>query len=165
MEEARARIVTIDTGEYKDIYEGDTVRILRKQSCEYLENTVELNKNEPYVKVYTKPLFELSRSLTGTESQFVNYLMDYVRYTTGIFAYDNGKVLTRQAMADETGLSIKTVDKILASLVEKQVIGKHKTGHDIQFTGNPYIFMRGNRVNQTLVKFFQNTKWAKMYRK
>jgi hypothetical protein len=56
---------------------------------------------------------------------------------------------------------IVTVDKLLDSLNKKQVIGKHKTGRTVCFTVNPFIFMKGNRVNKTLAKFFENSRWAK----
>lgn len=143
-----------------ELYDND--RIVRAKSLEYLNNTVEINKDADFVKVYTKPLFELSRSLSGTESIFITYIINYIRYSSGILAHDNGKVLTRQTMSNETGLSIKTIDKLLHSLITKQIIGKHKTGHSISFTVNPYIFMRGSRINETLKKLYENTKWAKM---
>ena len=151
--------ICIDGVKVGEINEGD--RITRKKQLEYLRQTAEINKDKSYVKVYTKHLFELSRSLSGTENQFVNYLLGYIRYESGILAHENGKVLTRQTMTVETELSIKTIDRLLKSLIDKQVLGKHKTGHNICFTVNPYIFMRGSRVNTTLIKMFENSRWAK----
>lgn len=128
-----------------------------------------LNEGQPFVKIYSNTLFHLSMSLTGPESQFINYLIQYIRYGSGILARteNNGgsKTLTRREMSVETGLSERMVDKLLKGLVEKQVIGKHKTGQDISFTVNPFIFMKGNRVNETLFTFFRNSRWAKEIKK
>ena len=157
-------VMDLETGEViNHVNVGDTFKIMRKNTRDFLNETVEINKGEPFIKVYAKTLFELSKSLTGTESQFVNYLIQYIKYTSGILAYHNNNEnpLTRQHMAEETGLSIKTVDRIMRSLQDKQVIGKHRTGNDITFTVNPFIFMKGDRVNETLYNFFKNTRWNK----
>ena len=156
------RVVNNNGEIVNELRQGDRMSVLRSNSIDYLNSTVELNKNKPYVKAYTKPLFALSRILTGTECQFANYLMQYISYNTGILAHENGRKLTRNYMVQETGLSLKTIDRILCSLVEKRVLGKHKTGRDICFTANPYIFMRGSRVNSTLAKLFENSKWASL---
>jgi hypothetical protein len=165
--ELKAQIIDISTGKpTKDIFEGDTVKVFhkkeKKQNCAELPK-IELNKEEQFIKVYTRTLFELSKSLTGTESQFVNYLIQYIRYNTGILAHENGKHLTRATMSKETGLHKKTIDKLLNGLYAKEVIGRHKTGRSLTFTVNPFIFMRGQKVNQTLVELFSNSKWAKLY--
>lgn len=160
----KAVVVNAD-GEITNTYFlGDRVKVTRRESVEMLNNTVELNKNEDYVKVYRKSLFELSKRLTGTESQFINYLCNYIRYRSGILAHDNGKPLKRQTMCTDTGLNIKTIDRILSSLISKQVLGKHKTGHVIIYTANPYIFMRGSRINTTLQRFFEKSKWARLFK-
>ncbi len=68
--------MNLDTGEVvNEIQDGDSVRIIRKSSLDHLKGTVQVNKDEPFIKVYTKGLFNLSKILTGTESQFVNYLI------------------------------------------------------------------------------------------
>jgi len=156
-----AAIIDLSTGEIiNHANEGDKVKVIRKESVDYLRDTVLINKDEPFVKIYTAVLFKLSHSLSGTESLFVSYLLQYIRYTSGLLEYRNGNTLTRQHMAEETGLNIKTIDRLLKGLVDKQVLGKHKTGQDISFTVNPFIFMKGKRISETLYKLYKNTKWA-----
>lgn len=162
----RAHVIDAKTGIVThEINEGDTLRVIKGKKYNPKSDSepkVSINKEESFIKVYTKPLFELSRSLTGTESQFVNYLLQYVRYNTGVLAYDNGKHLTRVTMSAETGLSKKTIDRLITSLSDKEVLGKHKTGRCTTITVNPFIFMRGHKINQTLYEFFANSKWAKI---
>jgi hypothetical protein len=164
-----AQIIDIQSGKpTHDINEGDIVRIIKEKQFKIKkadEPKILINKEESFIKVFTKPLFELSKCLSGTESQFINYLIQFVRYDTGILAYDNGKHVTREAMAKDTGLSKKTIDRLIISLSDKEVLGKHKTGRCTTLTVNPFIFMRGHKVNQTLYEFFVNSKWAKMFEK
>jgi hypothetical protein len=170
LNELRAKVIDVQSGTVThEINEGDTLRIIKgdkkfKKKADD-EPKVSINDEEPFIKIYTKPLFELSKSLNGTESQFVNYLIQFIRYNTGILAYDNGKPITRVTMAKDTGLSKKTIDRLINSLTDKEILGKHKTGRCTTLTVNPFIFMRGHKVNQTLYEFFINSRWAKMYDK
>ena len=165
--ELRAQVVDIKSGKVTHkINEGDTFKIIKGKKFKNKkveEPKIYINKEESFIKVYTKPLFELSKSLTGTESLFVNYLIQYIRYNTGILAYDNGKHITRVTMAKDTGLSKKTIDRLIISLSDKEILGKHKTGRCTTLTVNPFIFMRGHKINQTLFEFFVNSRWANMY--
>ena len=162
MKNAKVRGLVVDpeTGEKIDeIREGDS--IVRSESKEKLKETVFLNEDEPFLKVYTKAMFDVSRSLDGMENQLMNMLMHYISYETGILKFANGIVLTRQHVIELAGLNYKTVDKHLKRLVDIGVFGKHKTGRNVNYIANPYIFMRGKKVNKTLKELFKNTKWAK----
>ena len=159
---ANLKVINTDTGEVKsDIFPGD--RIVRKKSIDYLASTVEVNKDEPFIKVYTKTMFTLAQSLSGTENQFINYLLQYISYTSYVLANPDGKPLRRADIVKETGLKECWVDRVLESLVNKQVLAKTRTGGDLQFYANPYLFGKGKRVNSTIAKMFSNTRWAKMY--
>ena len=149
-----------DAGE---LYPGD--RIVRKQSADYLQRTVELMRDEPYTKVYNRPMFSLAKSLTGSEMQMVYFLLPFLSFESGMLKTRNGQPLTRKLISDKTGLSINTVDRLLQGLKEKQVIGKHVVGREVQYFMNPYLFMRGKRINKTLQDMFRNTDWAKEYEK
>jgi hypothetical protein len=151
-----------ETGEkVGEIYEGD--RIFRKQSDEYLKNTIELLPNEPYTKTYHRVMFAVSQGLTGAELQMAYSLLPFLSYESGMLKHFNGQPVTRQYIADYTGLSVKTVDRLLQGLKEKQVIGRNVVGREVQYFMNPWIFMRGKRVNRTLHDMFKNSRWAKVY--
>ena len=143
-----------------ELYSGD--RIYRGKAIDYLKNTVEICRGEPYFKVFQRPMFELSGALTGAEMQMVFYLAQYIGYDSGILFMPGGRPLSRQFISGETGLSVKTIDKILQGLHKKQVIGKHNNGREVHFTVNPFLFMRGKRINRTLYELFKNSRWAKV---
>mgnify|MGYP006874531539 FL=1 len=156
-------VIDRETGEIIDtINVGD--RILRNASLKHLikqSSLVEFLPNVDYVKIYTGPLKELKRALTGAEMLFVISMLEFISYETGILQHCNGRALTRKAMAEITGNNVKTVDRLTASLVKKEVIGKHKTGRTICFTVNPYLFCKGKMVSRTLMKLYEKSRWNK----
>jgi len=151
-----------ETGEQAGVIrEGD--RILRKQSAEHLLDTIEILENEPFVKTYLKPMFHVAKCLSGPEVQFLHYLLPYLSYESGMLKHSNGKPVTRAYMAEEIGTSTRTIDRMIKKLKEKQILSRNTVGKESQYFLNPYLFMRGKRVNKTLVDMFRNTRWAKLY--
>jgi hypothetical protein len=163
-DEIKGHIVSAD-GELLDEFgEGDRVKVLRENSLKHLARQSELIEFLPkssYVKIYTDPLHELKRSLTGVEMLFVIGLLEFISYETGILQHCNGRVLNRKGIAEITGSDVKTVDRIIAALVKKEVFGRHKTGKTVCFTVNPYLFCRGRMVSKTLMKLYEKSKWNK----
>lgn len=152
-------VVTGDGEIIDEINEGD--RIVRQSSVESFTNTIEINMNQDFVKVYTARLLDVANELNGAESAMMMILIGFIQYNTGILTHRNGKPVTRECITRLVEKDIVTVDKLLDGLNKKQIIGKHKTGRTVCFTVNPFIFMKGNRVNKTLAKFFENSRWAK----
>ena len=145
-----------------EINDGD--RILRGASIKHLvkqSELVEFLPNTNYVKIYTDPLKELKRSLTGAEMLFVISMLEFISYETGILQHSNGRVLTRKTISEVTGNDVKTVDRLVCSLVKKEVFGKHRTGSTVCFTVNPYLFCKGRMVSKTLMKLYEKSRWAK----
>lgn len=145
-----------------EIFEGD--RILRKETDEFLKETVEILPEEPYIKAYKRSLFDLAKFLSGTEVQFLHYLLQFLSFESGALKLDTGVFLVRSRMSDETGLSLKTIDRLLKRLKEQQIIGRNSVGREVQYFMNPWLFMRGKRINKTLYEMFKNSRWAKMYK-
>ena len=156
-------VIDKETGEIvNSLYDGD--RILRNSSLKYLAKQSELIEflpNTNYVKIYIDPLKELKRSLTGAEMLFIISMLEFISYETGILQHCNGRVLTRKTISGITGSDVKTVDRLTASLVKKEVLGKHKTGRTICFTVNPYLFCKGKMVSKTLMKLYEKSRWNK----
>jgi hypothetical protein len=152
-----------ETGEKTgEMYAGD--RVVRKKSIEYLQSTVEILPSETYVKLYLKPLSILAESLTGPESLMVYFLIGYLSYDSGILMHSNGKILTRSFIADAMGQSERQVDRTLDKLREKQVLKKVLGAkREVSIIMNPWLFMRGKRINKTLYEMFRNSDWAKVY--
>jgi hypothetical protein len=148
----------------RELNPGD--RIMTAKSFEFLNETMELQKSEQFVKTFLKSLGVLVKEqLTGAEYSIVVTGINYLRYVSGVIAFENGKALNKYNFMEFTSLSESSVEKALAGLVEKKIFSKNKTGHDIQYFVNPFIFMRGERINKTLYVMFKNSKWARLYQK
>ena len=153
-------VIDMQTGEViNHIYHGD--KLVRKKTSDYLERTAEINKEEPYIKVYTKPISEVAKRIDGGSLQLLYVLLKYISYEDGILQYSNGSLLSKNAIITETGLTKNTVTKHLNILIKEQIIGRHRTGRRNCYTINPYIFMKGKRVNKTLKKLFEGSRWSK----
>ena len=152
------RKVIDEHGEIVDeLYEGD--RIIRKSTSEYLSRRINIHGNDSFIKVYSKPLFDLADDLTGNESVMLIYLLRYLGYDC-ILRFNNGKAITRQFILADTAQSQKTVDRAMRGLIEKGIAGKHKTNETYCYTVNPYIFAKGTGVDKGIAAFYASTKWA-----
>jgi len=160
--ETRAILCDPRTGEKTgEIRTGD--KIVRARTKEYFGATVEILPDEAYIKTFTKPLTQLAETLTGPETSLVYYLVQYLSYESGMLKHRNGQPLDRAYISDETGQSERTVDRLLQGLKEKHVMGRNVVGREVQYFLNPWLFMRGKRINRTLHDMFKNSRWAKVY--
>ena len=159
----KEKYLLVDTcGEVVDtVYDIDSFSIRRGDDESYLEKTTQINKKEPYIKVYTENWKEVSKRLDGTTIQLLLILMPYIGYEDGILQYPGGRVVTRNSILAETGMGKNTVDKCIKHLIDEQIIGKHRTGRRSCYTVNPYVFLKGRRVSKTLKKLYEKSRWAK----
>ena len=148
---------------YTELNEGD--RIVRKKSIEYLKNTDELQKTEMYVKFFLKSASVLAREkMSSTAMSVCLEMLQYIRYDTGYLAYENGIKLTLEDIKSKCKfISSVSVIRAIDELVDKKIFARVKTGKENNYLVNPYVFMRGARVNKTLSKTFEASRWARLY--
>ncbi len=159
-----AGVVDFTEGELTHyINQGDSFKITRKESKESFANIVQLNKKEDFIKVYLKPMMLLSHELSSPECTILFYSLQYVDFTTGMLMENKNQPLRRSTMAKETLQTERTIDRIMNSLVDHEVLVKIRCGKNVSFLVNPFIFMRGKMCNKTLVGMFARTKYAKMF--
>ena len=110
--------------------------------------------------------------LTLQETSVTMFLQDFVCYDDCILRTNgskNGNPLTIHQLADMYGVKFDTFRKTMRSLREKEIIAYHNCGtvnnNSMKLiTLNPYIFCRGMNVDKWVVKYFSNSKWAKVQR-
>ena len=153
-------IINSETGELLNtLHEGD--RILRKSSLDYLGSLVEVNDKRGYVKVYVDSFARMFKEdLSGPEISIVFAIMPYIRFETGLIAHENGRYVSLKNLISMTKLSERAVYGAAEKLVQRKILAKVRTGRDVKLYANPYIFMRGVRVNKTLASMFGNSKYA-----
>lgn len=161
--EAKFNIVDVQSGELINVmYQGDRIR--REEQDNYTKNKTQLNPKEDFIKVFVKSILKLSTMLTNPEAWFLTYLLKYLNYTSGVLKKNDGYCVTMDDIMDECGLKPSYTYKILKSLCDKGVIAKCKTEGQIYFVMNPYIFMKGRYVSNTLIDIFKNTQWVNIFK-
>lgn len=154
-------IMDVETGEIiGELNEGD--RIIRGKSTLKLQTTIGVNSDTEFIKLYKNSIKMLANEcdLTKEEYRLCLNLLDYIRYESGVVAYENGKLLTRDDMQRLFNIKERTLDRAIDGLTENKIIAKVKCGKEINFLVNPYIFMRGTRINKTLYDIFKKSKWC-----
>ena len=137
--------------------------IYRQQQREYLRNNVVINEGLPFVKINSELMSELaSERLTSAECKVLFMCLKHINYGSGAVAYVNsGNFLISEDFERLTNLSRKTVARSIGRLVSLGVLSRGKTGRENQLYVNPFLFMKGASINDTLYKMFKNTKWNK----
>jgi len=156
-----SRSVINEDGEIIDeIRDGD--RILRKESIESFRNLkyIEVQKNESFVKIYTKCLFDMGNDLNGRESSMIYYLLQFLKFDDCILVHSNGKLLTRDFIIRDLNQSESTIDRAISGLIKLGIVIKYKFLDDYGYIINPYVFLKGTKIRTDIAKLFQETKWA-----
>jgi hypothetical protein len=150
-------VVDRSTGEIVDcIKKGDYIR--RKETTDYLNETVLINEHRQFTKLFLDIRY-IAKDLRGASLAVAIVLQSYIRYTSNIVSYSNGKPIMNEDIIEITNYSKPTITKCMDELVSNKVFARVMVGHYYQYYANPYIFCRGQRVNKTLVDMFKNYKY------
>jgi len=103
-------------------------------------------------------------TLSNVEAWILTYLLQYLDYTSGVLKHPNGFNLTLEDIMCETDLKHSHTYNIIKKLCDKGIIAKCKTEGNKYIVVNPYIFMKGRRVNNTLIDLFKETQWAHIFK-
>lgn len=176
-DEIVAYVVSADTLEITDSFRyGDSYKKKTKEDkkkiLEFLvqeDECTEFNKGENFVKLYDDILEELNKHLSLTEFNFTIRLAKHVSFRDCILRTNgnpNGKILDAKDIAALLKMDDSNVRRLISSLVKKGVLGRHTTGckddPSKQFktiTCNPFIFTRGNKINNTAISLFIDSRW------
>jgi len=149
-------ILNVDTGEIIGLMnEGD--RIVRGKSSKMLAET-QVWRIEKFTKGSLREIRELLPELSGSERNFLFCVSTYVGYEDCCLEYDNGTPLDVDNFIKITSLSRATIFGVLNSLRKKDIIFKGKNSQGDLYFMNPWIYCRGNRINNVLKAMFKNYK-------
>lgn len=158
-----ADIISCETGEtLGHMVEGS--RVIPPKSQEFLDSHTKWMPDETFVKTFSPGMTAFAKKASGSEMNMLMLLSPYIRYQSGVLAYPNGRPLTRESIAAEMGVSIKTVERTLTGLQSKGAIAYSKTDGKLKMFVNPYLLSVGKWINNTLAEMFKDTEWAKVYR-
>lgn len=155
------------TGEVIPIYEGDKVSITRRETIDYLKNTIEINKNKEFVMSFNIPFRTLAKlNLKSNEYDILMVMLsclgwgyDYSSYVVKIqnrkpYDFMNGEDIRKYTDCDKP-----TFSKAIKSLEKKEIIKieKAKVGRGNNFIINPFIITHDKRVPIRIFKMFENS--------
>lgn len=163
-----AKIVCDETGELLNyVYEGD--KIQRKKSTEYVKKQIKWKESkkdeggtfeewamENYFKGNINELKLINDELSITEAGFIHKMIPYINYKHCCLCFPNGKDISLESMVEITGLSERSVYRVVGDLIKKDILykGKHSKGY--QFYVNPWLFIKGDAINVVLKNMFKH---------
>lgn len=117
-------------------------------------------KDSYFIKVFRTELREYMKvtKLSTNARAFLFSVQMYIEYPTNRIAKPDGTSFTNKELQEITGLSSKTLKKVMNELEEKQFIVRkgNRQAREIYF--NPYLMSSGNEILKTTKKLFDNYK-------
>lgn len=155
------------TGEVIPIYEGDKVSITRRETIDYLKNTIEINKNKEFVMSFNIPFRTLAKlNLKSNEYDilmvmlsFLGWGYDYSGYVVKIQNRKPYDFMNGEDIRKYTNCAKPTFSKAIKSLEKKEIIKieKAKVGRGNNFIINPFIITHDKRVPIRIFKMFESS--------
>lgn len=154
------RYVDVDTGEIThELREGDTIRVDTKERKDYRLNHRIIKEREGFIKLFLDSLNILSKEdFTSSETKIIFTALQYIDYNSGILIEDKINI-SKGRFIELVGVSENTFDKSMKRLIDSEILAKTISGRNNVYLVNPFIFMRGKDINNTLYKIFKNSKW------
>ena len=163
-------VVDNHTGEViTEVNEGDTLKVIRKGTKEFLTNYKRINKNKPFTFLYASAGEILCReNLTPNENRIIWGIQNHIEYSSGVLKMLRGckpdKVLNANDIITICDMNPKTFYRAMDGLIKKRIIGKTKVGRETNYIVNPFIFYRGQckgggYVPATTYELFKTSKW------
>ena len=113
-----------------------------------------------YMKVFfmgnVKELEEVLKDLTITEKGLMLSIAPYISFNDCCIEYTNGRHMNVKQVADISGISEKTAQETIKSLIDKNILNKQKEGRNVRYYANPWLFCRRGKVDKSLRSLFGN---------
>ena len=153
-------LADVETGEVLyGLREGDSIKVDRREQKEYRNNHRKIKENVGFVKMFRDSLdLLLDENFTSAEYKIILTATLYIDYNSGLLVEDK-ICIDKKRFRELVGISENTFDTGISKLAEKKIIGIAKVGRNNTYLVNPFIFMRGKDINNTLYKLFKNSKW------
>lgn len=163
-------IVNGETGEIeKKLYKGD--RVIRKSQLDYSKRHKEELEEDKIRNFGQDKKFSMlsefsarqlaDEKLTASEYRILLIMISNTNYKSGLIGFKNNKPITKDWISKKLGISKKTTENSIRTLIDRGIIAQNITNHRVKYFFNPYIQYKGRWINKTLYEMFKNTRWAK----
>lgn len=161
-------VVSEETGEITNTLE-DGDRIVKKKSVEALQDQLKMEYKD-FAVLNTEELNLLMQELSMYEMVALFRLLPYVKYSSCLLAYKNGRGIGTEDIPKLVGISRNKTYEVVEDLIKRDILYKGKNSREVQYFINPWIIYRGKFVNKVLQDMFQNyrirskggTKWKNL---
>lgn len=129
------------------------------------EEKIKFMTEYTFSKLFRGVELELDSRLTNPEVATLVFLTHFVCYGDCVLRTNGdarGKALTVKDLAKIRNMKYDTLRKIMNSLKDKDVIGYHVRGGQKWITINPFILCRGIEFEPWIIKFYEDSVWAKI---
>ena len=147
------KVISNDGEIVTEIKEGD--KILRKASVDYLQDT-QTWAIEHFYKGNIDEVRKQLEALSTYEKAFLFTIATYVGYTDCCIKYDNGNCLGFDDLVKLCRMSREKTLSTINELRKKDILYKGNNSKGLQYFVNPWLFCRGNRINNVLKTMFKN---------
>jgi hypothetical protein len=171
MTKVKTLIISEETGELiETIQTGDSIKITRQEQKDYArKHDIQFNSKEDFIKFFIKNTDKMADNLNFAELGLLLSLTKFICYEDCILrtgGRHNGNVLTVKELAVLLKQNEKSLYRQITNLKSKGVlcicgigsIYEHEHNKKVIII-NPYIFCRGNIVNNTIKALFENSGW------
>lgn len=137
-----------DSTKIVELKDGD--RILRKNAVQYLDNTMEIKYDFIKLNHYVFAKYCKKYSI-------LPILICYIGYSDNICEFKNGKKININNLIKLCNVSKSTLLRQIQGLVEDDIIHKIKNGNSYNIMINPYLCIRGKRLDLNTYNEFKSS--------
>lgn len=150
------RIINND-GEVVDTMEhGDLLRITKKASVDKLKSQTKWGEGWQFVKLFSDNVRALEGKLSAGSMMIMFALAPCISPRSNLVVNGDGDAMSNDHIQKATGSSKESVTKFMNELVNARVLFRGRTGNSYQYYANPYIYCKGNKINDTLEMMFSS---------
>ena len=97
--------------------------------------------------------------VVGKKYSIFVYMLEHLNYIDNTLVFSNGRVVKTAHLAEASGMALRTVQKQIKAMIDEDIIRKMKFYDKTMIVINPWICMKGNRVNTYVYEAFENSVW------
>jgi hypothetical protein len=103
----------------------------------------------------------LQEDLSSAELRIIVAAIYYSnKFGSGALTFANYICVSADALIKTASVSRSHGYKAMRSLQDRGILAKKRVNkHDVYY-GNPFIFSKGNEIDEELLQMFKSTKWA-----
>lgn len=134
---------------------GDQLKFTKRASIDKLRSQCDWGDNWKFVKLFSDNVRALEGKLSAGSMMIMFALAPCISPRSNLVINASGNEMNNENIQEATGLSKKVVAKYMNELVDSQVLFRGRTGHSYKYFANPYIYCKGNVINDTLEEMFK----------